>query len=56
MPHGPFARDPAAIAVIKERGSVDRRLYAVTFDEFEGNRWFWLVAAERSERGGSPMA
>jgi hypothetical protein len=51
MSHGPFARDPAAIAVIKERGSVDRRLYAVTFDDFEGNRLFWLVAAERSEPG-----
>lgn len=51
MSHGSFARDPAAIAVIKERGSGDRRLYAVTFDDFEGNRWFWLVAAELSERG-----
>ena len=38
MSHGPFARDPAAIAVIKERGSVDRRLYAVTFGDFESNR------------------
>jgi hypothetical protein len=51
MSHGPFVRDPAAIAVIKERGGVDRRLYAVTFDDFEGNWWFGLVAAERSERG-----
>jgi hypothetical protein len=51
MSHGPFARDPAVIAVVKERGSVDRRLYAVTFDDSEGNRWFWLVATERSERG-----
>lgn len=51
MSHGPFARDPAAIAVIKQREWVDRRLYAVIFDDFEGNRWFWLVAAERSERG-----
>ncbi|MFZ1996369.1 MAG: hypothetical protein WAU75_19815 [Solirubrobacteraceae bacterium] len=48
--HGPFARDPGAIAVIKERESGDRRLYAVTFDDLKGNRWFWLVAAERSER------
>jgi hypothetical protein len=51
MSHGPFARDPAAIAVIKQRESIDRRLYAVTFDDLKGNRWFWLVAAERSERG-----
>jgi hypothetical protein len=51
LSHGPFARDPAAIAVIKERESIDRRLYAVTFDDLTGNRWFWLVAAERSERG-----
>lgn len=51
MSHGPFARDPASIAVIKERERVSRRLYAVTFDDFKGNRWFWLVAAERSERG-----
>jgi hypothetical protein len=51
MSHGPFARDPGAIAVIKEHDSGDRRLYAVTFDDLKGNRWFWLVAAERSERG-----
>ena len=51
MSHGPFARDPAAIAVIKERESADRRLYAVIFDDLTGNRWFWLVATEHSERG-----
>ncbi|MGH2892039.1 MAG: hypothetical protein ACRDPM_02050 [Solirubrobacteraceae bacterium] len=51
MSNGPFARDPHAIAVIKEREGVDRRLYAVTFDDFEGNRWFWMVATERSEGG-----
>jgi hypothetical protein len=51
MSHAPFARDPAVIAVVEERGSVDRRLYAVTFGDFEGNWWFWLVATERSERG-----
>lgn len=51
MSHGPYARDPAAIAVIKERESVDRRLYAVTFDDLPGNWWFWLVAAEHTERG-----
>ena len=51
MSHGPFARDPATITVIKERESVDRRLYAVTFDDLTGNRWFWLVATEHSEQG-----
>lgn len=51
MSHGPFARDPAAIAVIKERESGGRRLYAVSFDDCDGNRWFWLVAAERGETG-----
>lgn len=51
MSHGPFARDPASIAVLKERESDDRRLYAVSFDDPNGNRWFWLVAVERSEMG-----
>jgi hypothetical protein len=51
MSHGPFARDPAAIALIKERESGDRRLYAVSFDDFEDNRWFWLVAAKRRDAG-----
>lgn len=51
MSHGPFARDPAAIAVIKERESGDRRLYAVSFDDLKSNLWFWLVAAKRSEMG-----
>ncbi len=49
--NGPFARDPAAIAVIKERERGERRLYAVSFDNLQGNRWFWLVAAERSQAG-----
>ncbi|MBV8988757.1 MAG: hypothetical protein JO342_10315 [Solirubrobacterales bacterium] len=51
MPHGPFARDPAAIVLLKQRASGDRRLYAVSFDDLTGNRWFWLVAAERGEDG-----
>jgi hypothetical protein len=51
MSHGPFARDPSAILVIRERESGDRRLYAVSFEDFQGNRWFWLIAAERSESG-----
>ena len=36
---------------IRERESGDRRLYAVSFDDCDGNRWFWLVAAERGETG-----
>ena len=51
MSHGPFARDPGTIAVIKERESGDRRLYAVSFDDFGGNGWSWLLAAERCEIG-----
>jgi hypothetical protein len=52
MSHGPFAGDPAAIAVLKQRESDDRRLYAVSFDDPRGNRWFWLVAAGRARRDG----
>lgn len=51
MPYGPFARDPAKIEVLKERANGDRRLYAVHFDDLDGNRWFWLVAAVGGEIG-----
>jgi hypothetical protein len=51
MSHGPFARDPATIAIHKQLESDGRRLYAVGFDDAEGNRWFWLVAVERSATG-----
>jgi hypothetical protein len=51
MSHGPFARDRAAISVLKERGSDDRWLCAVSFDDVNANRWFWLVAAEATELG-----
>lgn len=51
MSHGPFARDPQAIAVLKQRESEDRRLYAVSFVDLNANQWFWLVATERSESG-----
>jgi hypothetical protein len=51
MAHGPFARDPAVIAVLKQRERDGRRLYAVSFDDLQGNRWFWLVAAERGGKG-----
>ena len=51
MSHGPFARDPAAITVHKQRESDGRLLYAVSFDDLRGNRWFWLVAAESGAKG-----
>jgi hypothetical protein len=49
--HGPFARDPAAIVVHKQRESDDRRLYAVGFDDLRGNWWFWLIAAQLGVEG-----
>jgi hypothetical protein len=49
--HGPFARDPAAIVVLKQRESDDRRLYALSFDDVADNRWFRLAAAELGEEG-----
>lgn len=49
--HGPYARDPAAIVVHKQRASDDRRLYAVGFDDLQGNSWFWLIAAELGADG-----
>jgi hypothetical protein len=51
MSHGPYAADPDAIEFLKERARDDRHLFAVTFDDPMGNRWFWLVAAERTEQG-----
>jgi hypothetical protein len=51
MSYGPFARDPADIEVHKQRESDGRRLYALSFDDLQGNRWFWLVAAERDATG-----
>jgi hypothetical protein len=51
MSHGPYARDPAAITVLKQHESDDRGLYALGFDDVMGNRWFWLVAAELGEDG-----
>lgn len=46
-----FTADPGSIAFHKERGTDDRRLFAVSFNEQAGNHWFWLVAAERGETG-----
>ena len=51
MSHGPFARHPASITVLKQRESGDRRLYAVSFEDVQDNTWFWLTAAERGQKG-----
>jgi hypothetical protein len=47
----PFAADPATVRFLKERGIPGRRLFAVTFDDEHGQRWFWLVAAEQDQTG-----
>jgi hypothetical protein len=50
--HGnPFTADPVSIKFHKERGSDDRRLFAVSFDDQSRNHWFWLIAAELDEAG-----
>jgi hypothetical protein len=52
----PFTADRATIQFVKERGTPNRRLYAVSFDDEQHNSWFWLVAAERDHRTGSWVA
>jgi hypothetical protein len=47
----PFTADLATIEFVKERGSDDRRLFAVTFEDVQRNQWFWLAAAERDQTG-----
>lgn len=49
--HGPYARNPAEIVVLKRRESEDRQLYALSFDDLAGNPWFWLMAAELGQEG-----
>jgi hypothetical protein len=46
-----FEADPDSIEFRKERGTEDRRLFAVSFTDEAGNDWFWLVAAELDETG-----
>lgn len=46
-----YAARPDSIKIVKERGEPDRRLFAVTFDDQSGNRWFYLVAAELGTAG-----
>jgi hypothetical protein len=47
----PYAAKPDSIEIRKERGVDDRRLFAVAFDDVSGNRWSYLVAAEREGDG-----
>ncbi len=50
--HGnPVSADPATIAFLKARGTNQRKLFAVTFDDESGRSWFSLVAAERDAEG-----
>jgi hypothetical protein len=46
-----FTADPATIEFVKERGTDERRLFAVTFEDLQRNEWFWLTAAERDQAG-----
>jgi hypothetical protein len=43
--------DPATITFLKARGYDERQLFAVTFNDDGGRRWFSLVAAERDAEG-----
>jgi hypothetical protein len=42
----PFTACVDSIQFLKERGTDDRRLFAVVFDDEAHNHWFWLAAAE----------
>jgi hypothetical protein len=50
---GGIGADPASVVFLKERGTSNRRLYAVNFDDHQGQPWHWLVAAEQDEHTGS---
>lgn len=47
----PYVARLDSIEIRKERGMDDRRLFAVAFDDISGNRWSYLVAAEREGNG-----
>lgn len=50
--HGnPVWANPGTIAFLKARGTSQRKLFAVTFDDESGGSWFSLVAAERDAEG-----
>jgi hypothetical protein len=48
-----YAAKPETIEIINERGDADRRLFATTYVDLDGNGWSYLVAAERSDLGWS---
>jgi hypothetical protein len=43
--------DRSTIAFLKARGTGERQLFAVTFDDGSGRSWFSLAAAERDVNG-----
>ncbi len=47
----PYVARLDSIEIRKERGVDDRRLFAVAFNDISGNRWSYLVAAERKGDG-----
>jgi hypothetical protein len=53
LPGKPYVAERETIEIIKERGDADRRLFATTFVDLDGNAWSYLVAAERSDVGWS---
>jgi len=46
-----FTAVPASVRFVKERGTADRQLCAVAFDDEDGRGWFYLVVAERDGAG-----
>lgn len=47
----PYVARLDSIEIRKERGVDDRRLFAVAFEDMSGNRWSYLVAAQRKGDG-----
>jgi len=47
----PFSADQATITFLKARGTDQRQLFAVTFDDDSARSWFSLVATERDAEG-----
>ena len=48
---GVATADPASIRFVKGRGTDERQLFAVTFDDQDNRSWFSLVAVERDSDG-----
>jgi hypothetical protein len=44
--------DPASIEFVKARGTNERQLFAMTFDDQDNRSWFALLAVERDADGG----